>query len=147
MLKENPDPDFVVNDKVDDILSYGVEDNEGDDEDDGDEGDDGGEGGAGQANLNQEGEQPVNAGNDQVPEVETKNEIPIVNKSATVKASDQDKQDGSSLNENEPVIVSKEVQGDIHDDTPEVEATATTTPLKRNEAEAKQTMPSRPPPS
>ncbi|KAI3777184.1 hypothetical protein L1987_46980 [Smallanthus sonchifolius] len=79
----------------------GVEDNEGDDEDDGDEGGDGGEGGAGQANLNQEGEQPVNAGNNQVPDGETENEVPVVNETETVKDSDQDKKVGSSLNENE----------------------------------------------
>ncbi|KAI3776222.1 hypothetical protein L1987_45995 [Smallanthus sonchifolius] len=111
MLEENPDPDFGVNDEVDDILSSGVEDNEGDDDDDdGDEGGDDGEGGAVQGNVNQESEQPVN---NQVPEAETKNEVPIVDKSAGVKDSDQGKNVGSILNENEPVKELENVQVDV----------------------------------
>ncbi|KAI3784291.1 hypothetical protein L1987_43388 [Smallanthus sonchifolius] len=50
MLEENPDPEFGIDDEVDDILCSGVEDNDGnddddDDDDDDDEGGDGGEGG------------------------------------------------------------------------------------------------------
>ncbi|KAI3744739.1 hypothetical protein L1987_57830 [Smallanthus sonchifolius] len=145
MLEENPDPDFGVNDEADDILCSGVEDNEGDD---GDEGGDGGEGGVGQANLNQEGEQPVNAGNNQVLDGETENEVPVVNESETVKGLDQDKQFDTSLNENEPVKESKNVQVDIPVATSDVEATTTTnTPVKRKEVEAEKTVPCRPPPS
>ncbi|KAI3813920.1 hypothetical protein L1987_18655 [Smallanthus sonchifolius] len=51
-------------------------------------------------------EQPIN---NQVSEAETENEVHIVDKSAGVNESDQDKQDGSSLNVNEPVNVSEEV--------------------------------------
>ncbi|KAI3824827.1 hypothetical protein L1987_06298 [Smallanthus sonchifolius] len=151
MLEENPDPDVGVNDEVDDILSSGVEDNEGDDDDgdeggdDGDEGGDDGEGGVVQGNVNQESEQPVN---NQVSETITENEVPVGNESGTVKDSDQDKNVGSSLNENELVKESENVQVDVPVATSNVEATSTTNnPVQRKEVEAEKNVPSRPPPS
>ncbi|KAI3776041.1 hypothetical protein L1987_45801 [Smallanthus sonchifolius] len=110
MVSCSGDPDFGVDDEVDDLLSSGVEDSDGDDSEDGNDGEDGegGDGGVGHVNQNQGDEPPVNTEGDQEPEVRVENVIPKVNEPAVVNDSDHGENEDSHVIVIEPEQVQNE---------------------------------------
>ncbi|KAI3773635.1 hypothetical protein L1987_48165 [Smallanthus sonchifolius] len=148
MLEENPDPDFGVDDEVNDLLSSGIEDNN--DEDDGYDGDDGDDENVGnrfEARVNKEQVQDQQKNDEIVQDSEAHvDNIQVESQESPVT---DERIEVENLNENVDMDVENEViiekeQVHMGTDSNTPEATTKTT-KKRNEPE--KDVPSRRPPS
>ncbi|KAI3807561.1 hypothetical protein L1987_23491 [Smallanthus sonchifolius] len=114
MLGDNPDPDFGIDDEIDDLLSSGVKDNDNNDgeDSDGSDGGEGGDGGAGQANQDQAVNQPVNAQVDQEQEMNVENIVPDNTEPVVKESVDQGDNKEANVEGNESMNKREQVQND-----------------------------------